>query len=97
MPTEEIKSNWTGSLKTYQNVKQQILDRFGHKAAEEYSAINNCLTYKEWQKHGYSVNSGARSLKSIVIIEKKDKTGKVIKKYPKTICLFFKTQVHKTV
>ena len=94
MQTEEIKSNWTGSLKSFENVRSQILDRFGPKAAAKYNA-HNCLTYNQWGKYGYEVIKGSRSLKSIVMVEKKDKAGKVLSTYPKEISLFFENQVKK--
>lgn len=90
------KTNFLGSEKNFESVKQQISDRYGEEAAAEYNPYVNCRTYNDWKKNSYLVNSGARSFKTIVIVEKKDKiTGKVIKKYPRTVCLFFKNQVHK--
>ncbi|MCX6752431.1 MAG: hypothetical protein NTZ87_02930 [Candidatus Nomurabacteria bacterium] len=90
------KTNFLGSERNFLSVKQQISDRFGKEVAEEYDPLVNCRTYNDWKRNNFLVNYGAKSLKSVVIVEKKDKiTGKVIKKYPKTICLFFKNQVHK--
>ena len=86
------KTNFMNSERNYESVKQQILFRFGKEAADSYDPFLNCRTYNDWSKNNYTVNKGARSLKSVVMIEGKDKSGKTIK-YPKTICLFFKTQV----
>lgn len=90
------KTNYMGSKKNYESVKQQLHERFGAEIAAEYNPLENCRTYNDWAKNSYVVNSGARSFKAVVVVEKKDKiTGEVIKKYPKTICLFFRNQVHK--
>ena len=89
-------TNYMGSKKNYESVKQQLSERYGTEIAEEYDPLVNCRTYNDWAKNSYVVNRGARSFKAVVIIEKKDKvTGEVIKKYPRTICLFFRNQVHK--
>ena len=89
------KTNFMGSQRNYDSVKQQLLERYGEQIAEEYDPFSNCRTYNDWAKNSYVVNRGARSFKAVVIVEKKDKEGNVIKKYPKTICLFFRNQVHK--
>ena len=89
-------TNYMGSKKNYESVKQQLSERYGTEIAEEYDPLVNCRTYNDWAKNSYVVNRGARSFKAVVIIEKKDKvTGEILKKYPKTICLFFRNQVHK--
>ena len=90
------KTNFMGSQRNYDSVKSQLLERYGSEIAEEYDPLVNCRTYNDWAKNSYVVNRGARSFKAVVIVEKKDKiTGEVIKKYPRTICLFFRNQVHK--
>ena len=89
------KTNYMGSVKNYESVKQQLTERYGVEVAAEYRPLENCRTYNDWEKNGYLVNRGARSFKAVVVVEKKDKEGNVIKRYPKTICLFFRNQVHK--
>ncbi len=89
------KTNFMGSQRNYDSVKQQLLERYGEEIADEYDPFVNCRTYNDWKKNNYLVNRGARSFKAVVVVEKKDKDGQVIKKYPKTICLFFRNQVHK--
>lgn len=95
MKTEQLPpTNWS-SPKTYESVKNQILERFGPKLAESYDPTSNCRTFNDWSSAGYTVNSGAKSLKSVIIIEKKDKSGKVVSKHAKTVNLFLENQVHK--
>jgi len=89
------KTNFMGSKKNYESVKSQLRERYGSEIAESYDPFVNCRTYNDWRKNNYLVNRGARSFKAVVILEKKDKDGKVIKKIPKTICLFFRNQVKK--
>lgn len=91
------KTNYMGSKKNYESVRQQLLERYGPEIASEYDPMENCRTYNDWKANNYLVNTGARSLRAVVIIEKKDKKTGEITKYPKTICLFFKNQVHKIV
>jgi len=77
------KTNFMGSQRNYENVKQQLTERYGIEIAEEYDPLVNCRTYNDWKKNNYLVNRGARSFKAVVVVEKKDKDGKVIKKYLK--------------
>lgn len=88
-------TNFKGSQKNYESVKSQLLERFGSEIAAEYNPLENCRTYNDWRKNNYLVTPGSKSFKAVVVIEKKDKDGQVIKKYPKTICLFFRNQVKK--
>lgn len=90
----KIKSNYQGSETTREMVLKQIEQRFGVEASKGYDPYNNCLLFSQWKKAGFVVKKGERSLKSVVVIKKKDKDG-LIKKYPKTIHLFFHPQVEK--
>lgn len=91
----EVRTNYSGSLETFKSMKKLIEERYGPEIAEDYNPYSNCMSYKAWQKLGYKVNNNERGFKSVVIIEKKDKNGVVISKYPKTITLFYETQVTK--
>lgn len=96
MKKEDIKpTNYRGSQKQYESVKQQIFERFGKEAAELYDPFSNCRTYNDWSSAGYIVNFKEKALHSVVVIEKKDKSGKIISTYPKTLCLFYQSQVSK--
>jgi len=77
-------------------VQGQIAERWGEEEAEKYNPLQNCFTYGEWQRRGYQVRKGEKSLKSITVVKGKEdeKTGKS-KSYPKTVSLFYYLQVDK--
>lgn len=84
---EVLATNWSGSQKTANLVREQILERFGPEAAKLYDPTTNALTFREASKRGYRVKKGEISLKSITFIEKEE--GGEIKKIPRTVHLFF--------
>lgn len=86
-------SNYRGSPQTAKKVCEEIARRFGTEAAQQYDPYSNCLTYRQWQANGFCVKKGEKSIRSVTFVEKKDEAGKVIKKYPKTVHLFFIQQV----
>lgn len=88
-----ILSNYKGSEVTRKKVEEQIRERFGEEAASAYDPLRNCLTFNLWIKAGYRVKKGEKAIHSVTIIEKKDEQGKVVRKYAKKVCLFFKSQV----
>jgi len=90
---KKITSNWTGSETTETLVRKQISNRWGSEEAERYNPKANCLTIRQWNENGYRVKKGETALKSYIVIEKKDKQGKVIDTYPKQINLFYQKQV----
>lgn len=92
--TTKVKSNWTGSENTFNLVRKQIAERWGETEAGRYNPKDNCLTFRQWLKSGYTVRKGEKAIKSFVIVEKKDKeTGEVVGKRSKTINLFYEKQV----
>ncbi len=93
----EIKelSNYTGAKESYEKVRQQIVDIWGEEEGKIYDPMSNCLTYNKWLANGYKVRKGEKSLRSMVLIEKKDPSGRVIGKYPRQVCLFYYLQVTK--
>lgn len=93
MPT----TNYHGSEATKKMVAEQIASRFGQEEALNYDPYTNCMTFRQWLSAGYRVKSGERSLKSITYFEVLDDDGQVIKKYPKTVNLFYEKQVEKIV
>lgn len=84
---EVLATNWTGSQKTANLVREQILERFGPEAAELYDPSSNALTYREALKRGYKVKKGEKSLKSITFIETEEDGQS--RRIPKTLHLFF--------
>ncbi len=93
MENKTIVSNWKGSAVTSEIVRKQILARFGEEDANNYDPKHNCLTYNQWLAVGYQVRKGEKALESFIMIEKKDKDGKVVEKYPKRVHLFYIKQV----
>ena len=87
------KSMYKGSPATFALIKQQIAKRFGNLAADSYDPNVNCFTLKQWNARGYRVKKGEEALKSFTLVEQKDEDKKEIKKWRKTVYLFFHTQV----
>ena len=88
-------SPYRGSEHTAAKVKMEIERRWGKKAASLYDPAHNCRSYQSWLRIGYKVKPKEKAIKSISIIEVKDEKGKVIKTIPRTISLFFITQVNR--
>lgn len=88
----ELPTPYTGSQRTYEDVASQIFAKFGPKAREEYDPHSNCRSFRGWLEVGRCVKKGSKALKSLVLIEEKDSAGKIIKKWPKKINLFYISQ-----
>src|SRR3989344_3723889 len=89
-------SGFTGSETTRDMVARQIAEKWGQAEVEKYNPYKNTLTFAKWQSLGYVVKRHEKALRSITIVEKTDpKTGKVLKRFRKTICLFYCKQVEK--
>jgi len=86
-------SNYTGSQQTALAVKEEIQRRWGHEEAQNYDPFTNCRTFRQWLDMGYKVRRGERSIRSRTFVEKKDEQGNVLYTYPKTVHLFYHTQV----
>ena len=87
-------SAYTGSLATRECVKKQIEKRFGKEQAKRYDPYTNTFTFPKWASMGYRIKPREQSLRSTTFVEVKEANGKV-KKYKKTVHLFFDLQVHK--
>lgn len=90
---QTIQTNYAGSIANFESVKRQIAERWSPKEAEKYDPNSNCMTYKRWQEYGHHVKPGESALHATVIIEKKDRSGNVIARYPKRVALFCWLQV----
>lgn len=88
-------SPYTGSQSTYDMVKAEIASRWGDEEADKYDPYTNCLTFRNWLARGSRVKRGEKSIRSVTFVEKEDEHGKVVAKYPKTVCLFYYLQVEK--
>jgi hypothetical protein len=75
-------------------VVQEISRRWGGEAARQYDPTKNCFTYAGWLDRGYVVRKGEKSIRSIVIIEKTNEAGEIVKK-PRVVNLFSIQQVEK--
>ncbi len=91
------QSQWKGSLKTADHVREEIRARWGDEEAEKYNPLTNCFTFNTWRMKGYMVKSGEHGIKSFTIKEVTVEEGgkPVIKRYMKTCYLFYYLQVQK--
>lgn len=90
-----LTTNYKGSEATKTMVAEQIASRWGQDEVKNYDPKSNCATYKQYLSAGYRVKRGEKALKSITYVEVKDESGEVVKKYPKTVNLFYYKQVEK--
>ena len=98
--TQQKMAHWHGSEKTAEQVREEIARRYGDEEAGEYDPQANCFTLPTWNKLGYVVRKGEKAIRSITLIEKKDPNAKdgeetEVKRYPKTVYLFYIKQVKK--
>lgn len=101
MRKQQSLSHWRGSEKTAEIVREEIAKRWGEKEAKQYDPVKNCFTYQTWKALGYQVRKGEKAIRSMTLVEVKDEEGQnktdgeEVRKYPKTVYLFYKTQVKK--
>lgn len=89
----QITTNYQGSEATYEDVKQQLQERFGKKVADGYNPATNCAPFSVWANAGFRVKKGEKALKSVTFIEKEDEETGEIKKIRRTVNLFHRCQV----
>jgi hypothetical protein len=97
-------AHWRGSEKTADAVRQEIARRWGDAEAEKYDPLTNCFTIQTWNKLGYRVKKGEKAIRSITYVEGTGQTETIredeedepdVRKYRKTVYLFYRTQVEK--
>jgi hypothetical protein len=95
-------AHWRGSEKTADAVREEIARRWGDEEAAKYNPLTNCFTIQTWNKLGYRVKKGEKAIRSITYVEGTDHTGEAedeeeadVRTYPKTVYLFYRTQVEK--
>ncbi len=93
----KITTRYMGSQATYEDVKQQLLERFGKKVAEGYRPTENCAPFSVWANAGFKVKKGEKALKSVTFIEKEDEETGEMKKIKRTVNLFHRVQVELAV
>src|SRR5437763_995712 len=91
---------WRGSIKTADAVREEIARRYGEEEAAKYDPLANCFTFQTWKAKGYYVKKGEKAIRSMTFVEgedpdAKDGEKKEVQKYPKTVYLFYITQVEK--
>jgi hypothetical protein len=91
---ETLVSPWRGSSKSEEDVREQVREKFGDEAAEEFDASKDAMPFSSWLAQGYAVRKGSKALKSITIIEMKDpEDEKKVRKIKRTVNLFHRKQV----
>jgi N-terminal domain of anti-restriction factor ArdC len=95
-------AHWRGSAKTADAVREEIARRWGDAEAKQYNPLTNCFTIQTWNKLGYRVKKGEKAIRSITYVEGKDQAEtsteeeeQDVRTYPKTVYLFYRTQVEK--
>jgi hypothetical protein len=94
-------AHWRGSEKTADAVRQEIARRWRDDEAAQYNPLTNCFTIQTWNKLGYRVKKGEKAIRSVTYVAAPDPTGEAdeeeadVVKYPKTVYLFYRTQVEK--
>lgn len=93
---EMLVSPWRGSEKTAEDVREQVRERFGDDAAEDFDPSTDAMPFSSWLGQGYRVRKGSKSLKSVTIIEMKDpEDEKKVLKVRRVVNLFHRRQVEK--
>ncbi|OGG48694.1 hypothetical protein A3C18_02410 [Candidatus Kaiserbacteria bacterium RIFCSPHIGHO2_02_FULL_54_11b] len=92
---KELISPYRGSEKTYEMVKEQIREKYGDDAADEFDPHTDAMPAVSWMSYGYRVKKGERSLKSVTYVEIKNDKGEVEKRIRRVVHLFHKLQVTK--
>lgn len=88
-------TNYRGSTATRELIFNQLVVKYGIEEAKNYNPETNCRTYKSWLEEGFKVRSGEKSLRSVVMVEVKNKDGEVVRTFPRRISLFYQNQVEK--
>ncbi len=71
----KVESTWRGSEKTAEQMRQQVKERFGDKAAKEYDAKRHVMSLRQWGRFGIKIKAGETALKTYTVIENDDETG----------------------
>ena len=91
-------AQWKGSEQTADAVRKVIAQRWGEEEAENYDPTRNCFTFQTWRAKGYYVRKGEKAIRSMTLVKAKDPDAgaddtKEVKRYPKTVYLFYIKQV----
>src|SRR5437879_12760860 len=85
-------AHWKGSVNTAEQVRKEIARRYGAEEAKNYDPQVNCFTLPTWNKLGFKVRTGEKSIRSMTIIENEDPNAKggdqtEKRSYPTTVYL----------
>lgn len=86
-------AQWKGSEKTAYHVRGEIAKRWGEDEAKKYDPLKNCFTFQTWRAKGYHVKKGEKAIKSTTLKEVRDKITDEVRKYAKSVSLFYIKQV----
>jgi len=89
-------SPYKGSEKTYEDVKDQLRQRYGDEVADEYDPYTDCMPFVFWVKGGYRIKPGSKAFKSVTFVEVKNEKGEIERKVRRIVNLFHKRQVSPT-
>ncbi len=93
---ETLVSPWRGSEKTAADVREQVRDRFGVDAADDFDPTTDAMPFSSWLAQGYAVRKGSKALKSVTILEMIDpEDEKKVRKVRRVVNLFHRRQVDK--
>ncbi len=84
----KVESTWRGSEKTAEQMRQQIRERFGDKAAKEYDPSKHVLTLRQWGRYGVHVKKGESALQTFTIIENTDPDAGEMKSVRRSVPVF---------
>jgi hypothetical protein len=95
-------AHWRGSAKTADAVREEIARHWGEEEAKQYDPLTNCFTIQTWNKLGFRVKKGEKAIRSITYVAATDQAADSdeyeeaeVRTYPKTVYLFYRTQVEK--
>ncbi len=89
----KITTPYQGSKATCNDVRSQLLERFGSAIADGYRPAENCAPFSIWAQAGFRIKKNEKALKSVTFIETKDEATGEIKKIKRTVNLFHRCQV----
>jgi len=89
----ENVSSYTGSEATKAMVMEEIRKRYGEAECKNYDAYHNMRTYTGWLKLGFKPRAGSKAIKSITYLETKDANGVSLKRFKRSVNLFYIREV----
>ena len=95
--TNPLVSPYREGKKSYEDVKEQLRQRYGDEVAEEYDPHTDCMPFAFWARGGYRIKPGSKAFKSVTFVEVLNEKGEVERKIRRIVNLFHKKQVSPTV